>query len=162
MYESRAKSGVNPEVAALYARIPKIECRQKCQEYCGAIIQLGAYTEAERPDIERAIKSAEIVRSAGASPLACSALDLHGRCTIYAERPAICRFFGVVEDMTCPHGCEPERLLSHAEMNEILSALAAIAGAGRFADAKKSLPNATQDELIKHVAQTLSAGESDP
>ncbi len=152
---------MNPEVEALYGRIPKIECRQKCQEYCGAIVQLGAYTEAERPEIERAIKNAEFVRPAGASPLECSALDSHGRCTIYAARPAICRFFGVVEGMTCPHGCEPERIMSHAEMNEILNALAAIAGAGRFNDAKKSLANATPEELIKHVAETLLARESD-
>ena len=48
-----------------------------------------------------------------------------------------------------------------AEMNEILNALAAIAGAGRFNDAKKSLANATPEELIKHVAETLLARESD-
>lgn len=152
---------MNPEVAALYARIPKIECRQKCQVYCGAIVQLGAYTEAERPEIERAFKNADVARPPGASLLECSALDVHGRCAIYAERPAICRFFGVVEGMTCPHGCEPERLLSHAEMTEILNGLAAIAGAGRFADAKKSLKSATADELIKHVSETLLHRESD-
>ena len=150
------------EVEALYARIPKIECRQKCQEYCGAIVQLGAYTEAERPEIERAIKSAEIVRPAESSPLECSALDLHGRCTIYDARPAICRFFGVVEGLECPHGCVPERLLSQDEMNEILKALAAIAGPGRFAAAKKSLASVTADELIKHVAESLFTGKLDP
>ena len=142
-------------MAALYARIPKIECRQKCQDFCGAIVQLGAFTEAERPNIERAMKAVDIVRAAGASPLACSALDRNGRCAIYAERPAICRLFGVVEGMTCPHGCEPERLLSHAEMSEILNALSAIAGPGRFAAAKKSLASATREELIKHISESL-------
>jgi hypothetical protein len=146
---------LNPDVAALYARIPKIECRQKCQDFCGAIVQLGAYTEVERPEIERAVQSAQVERAASASPLACSALDRDGRCTIYAERPAICRLFGVVEGMTCPHGCEPERLLSHAEMSEILNALAAIAGPGRFAAAKKALASATREELIKHISEAL-------
>ncbi|HTX04073.1 MAG TPA: hypothetical protein VMD07_10365 [Candidatus Acidoferrales bacterium] len=150
---------LNPEVAALYARIPRIECRQKCQIYCGAIVQLGAFAEAERPGIERAFREAEVVPPADASPLTCQALDAQGRCTIYPLRPAICRFFGVVEDMECPHGCKPERLLSHAEMTEILKALSAIAGAGRFAEAKKSLANATPDELIKLVAETLSGGK---
>jgi Fe-S-cluster containining protein len=154
--------GVNPEVAALYARIPKIECRQKCQVFCGAIIQVGAYAEAERPEIERAVRDAKIVRPDGASPLVCHALDVHGRCTIYAVRPAICRFFGVTEGMTCPHGCEPERLLSHAEMTEILNALAAIAGPGRFAEAKKSLANAGPDELIEHLSQTLFSEAEEP
>lgn len=147
---------MNPEVAALYARIPKIECRQKCQDCCGAIIQLGAYSEAERPAIERAMKDATIVRPAGASPLVCNALDLHGNCAIYAQRPAICRFWGVVEGMTCPHGCKPEKVLSHAEMTEIVNALAAIAGAGRFADAKRSLADITPEALIKHIAAELS------
>ncbi|HEY1728097.1 MAG TPA: YkgJ family cysteine cluster protein [Candidatus Baltobacteraceae bacterium] len=149
---------MNPEVAALYARIPKIECRQKCQDFCGAIIQLGAFTEAERPEIEHVAHAAQVDRAPDASPLACSALDRNGRCTIYAERPAICRFFGVVEGMTCPHGCEPERLLSHAEMSEILNALAAIAGPGRFAAAKKTLASATREDLIKHISESLLRG----
>ena len=128
---------MNPEVAALYARIPKINCRQKCQEYCGAVVQLGAYTEAERPEVERAVREAEIVRSAGTSKLACDALDLHGRCTIYEARPAICRLWGVAEGMApCPHGCEAERILTQAETNEILTALEAIAGPGLFISAR--------------------------
>lgn len=152
---------MRPEVAALYARIPTIECRQKCQVYCGAIIQLGAYAEAERPGIEAALRDADLVRPVEASPLACHALDVDGRCTIYSARPAICRFFGVVEGMECPHGCKPERLLTHAEMTEILKVMDAIAGPGRFAEAKKSLPNASPDELIKYVAEMLSSESSD-
>ena len=146
---------MNPEVAALYARIPKIDCRQKCQDYCGAIIQLGAYSDAEGPEVEGALRGAEIARSTSASEFACRALDLHGRCSIYAARPAICRLWGVTEGMTCQHGCEPERILSKAEMLEILNALAAISGPGRFAEAKKSLANASPTELIKHLAEAL-------
>ena len=153
---------VDAEVAALYARIPKIECRQKCQVYCGAIVQLGAYAAAERPGVERALRDLQIIRPAEASPLTCRALDAHGRCAIYAARPAICRFFGVVEGMECPHGCEPEHVLSEVEMTEILSALKAIAGPGPLAEARKSLPNATQDELIEHLAETLSSERREP
>lgn len=145
---------MNPEVAALYARIPKIDCRGKCQEYCGAIVQLGAYTEAEGPEIERAMRDAEIGRAAEASPLVCCALDRYGRCTIYSVRPAICRFWGVVEGMLCPHGCEPERVLSQAEMNEILKALAAIAGPGRFAEAKKSFAKHGPAEVMQHLLES--------
>ena len=148
---------MNAQVAALYARIPKIDCRQKCQVFCGAVVQLGAYAEAERPEIERALHGVEIAHAAAASPLACHALDRDGRCAIYAARPAICRFWGVTEGMECPHGCEPERRLSHAEMTEILSGLEAIAGPGPLAEAKRSLANPSPDELIKHVAQTLGS-----
>ncbi|MGH7717116.1 MAG: YkgJ family cysteine cluster protein [Vulcanimicrobiaceae bacterium] len=141
-------------MAFLYARIPKIHCRQKCQAFCGAVVQLGAYAEAERPEIALALRSAEVVRPAGAA-LTCQALDLDGRCAIYVARPAICRFWGVTEGMECPHGCEPERMLSQAEMNEILRALEAIAGPGPLAEAKRSLSNPSPDQLIKHLAQTL-------
>lgn len=146
---------MNAQVAALYARIPKINCRQKCQIYCGAIVQLGAYAEAERPEVERALHSAAVVRAAGASTLACDALDLDGRCAIYAARPAICRFWGVTEGMECPHGCEPARILSQAEMAEILSSLEAIAGPGPLAKVKGSLSNPSPRELMNHLAQTL-------
>jgi uncharacterized protein len=142
-------------VAALHARIPSIDCKRKCQAYCGAIIQLGAYTEAERPGIEQALSGVEIVRPAEISPLACSALDRDGLCAIHAARPAICRFFGVVEGLECPHGCVPERLLSHAEMTGILNGLKEIAGPGRFAEAQKSVQNAGATGLIEHLADTL-------
>lgn len=133
---------MNPEVAALYARIPKIKCRQKCQSFCGAIVQLGAYTEAERPEVERALRDAEIVPAAAGSKVACAALDREGRCAIYESRPAICRMWGVAEGMLCPHGCEPERILTRAEANEILKGLEAIAGPGLFIGARELLKNA--------------------
>lgn len=129
---------MNPEVAALYARIPKIDCRGKCQAFCGAIVQLGAYTEAERPGIERAVRDAGLAPSE-ASGVACTALDRNGRCAIYEARPAICRLWGVAEGMLCPHGCEPERMLTQSETNEILKSLEAIAGPGRFISARELL-----------------------
>jgi hypothetical protein len=145
---------MNAQVAALYARIPKIDCKQKCQAFCGAVVQLGAYAESERLAIEGALRSAHITRSAGVE-LTCRALDPDGRCAIYDARPAICRFWGVTEGMECPHGCEPERRLSFGEMQEILTELEAIAGPGPFARAKAGLPNPSPDELIKYVAQML-------
>src|SRR2546429_6087610 len=32
----------------------------------------------------------------------------NGRCTVYEVRPMICRLWGMVEGMQCPHGCVPE------------------------------------------------------
>ena len=128
---------MNPHVAALYARIPKIDCRQKCQDFCGAVVQLGAFTEAERPGIEAALLEAKVAQRSGGSSRSCNALNEQGRCVIYESRPAICRLWGVVEGMRCPHGCEPERLLSHAEMSEILKELEAIAGPGLFISARE-------------------------
>lgn len=31
-----------------------------------------------------------------------------GRCSIYADRPLLCRLFGAVPKMACPFGCKPD------------------------------------------------------
>ena len=122
---------MNTEVAAIYARIPKINCQRKCHAFCGPIVQLGGYTEAERPEVERALDIANIAPREGASGLLCQALT-EGDCAIYESRPAICRLWGVSEDMPCPHGCEAERILTKAESDAILNELSAITGPGKF------------------------------
>ena len=38
--------------------------------------------------------------------LVCPYLTDKGRCSIYDLRPLICRMFGTVEGMPCPHGCK--------------------------------------------------------
>jgi Fe-S-cluster containining protein len=48
--------------------------------------------------------------------LTCGALDRgRGLCRAYHVRPAICRLWGVVRSLACPHGCVPERWLSDDE-----------------------------------------------
>jgi hypothetical protein len=32
-------------------------------------------------------------------------LLVDGRCSIYQDRPLICRLYGVAEGLPCPHGC---------------------------------------------------------
>lgn len=44
----------------------------------------------------------------------------NGRCTVYEDRPASCRLWGVVESMECPWGCRPEKMLTFEEGHEIL------------------------------------------
>jgi hypothetical protein len=82
----------------LYARLPKLECKGLCQECCGPI----GLSLAERRRIERT--TGERYRPA----LTCPLLDHMGQCSAYAVRPMVCRLWGVVEDMPCPHGCVPE------------------------------------------------------
>jgi len=38
-----------------------------------------------------------------------------GQCSVYEHRPLICRAFGSVEGLLCPHGCRPEKLVPTAE-----------------------------------------------
>ncbi len=51
-----------------------------------------------------------------------------GACTIHPVRPLICRLWGAVEDMRCPHGCTPERFLTRGEAEDLLRAVYALGG----------------------------------
>ena len=42
---------------------------------------------------------------AGERTIDCPAL-VDGRCSVYEHRPLICRLWGAVESLPCPHGCE--------------------------------------------------------
>lgn len=44
-----------------------------------------------------------VVISSKQNPMDCAFLDSNGRCGIYANRPQICRDFGVIETMPCPY-----------------------------------------------------------
>lgn len=95
---------------ALYSRVPKIACKGLCIGSCGPI----GYSEAERARLGHI----------GHDPIhmLCHKLDGMGRCTIYNRRPLICRLWGVAEEMPCPFGCVPERVLSAREGHDLLNA----------------------------------------
>lgn len=103
---------------AIYARLPEMQCRGLCQESCGPIGM--AAVEAS------AIRSKHGALPVAGSDLTCSALA-NGRCSIYADRPLICRLWGVVERMACPWGCVPEGgRITDAEAYAALSAVEAL------------------------------------
>lgn len=62
-----------------------------------------------------------MIKAAGAeipplqNGLTCGLLK-KGRCSIYANRPLICRLFGVAKELPCPFGCKPERWLEKPEV----------------------------------------------
>jgi hypothetical protein len=51
----------------------------------------------------------------------CPALTVLGRCSIYEDRPTICRLWGVVESMPCPWGCRPDRYLTDEQGHALLA-----------------------------------------
>lgn len=95
----------------IYDEIPKIKCKGLCQSFCGAIGMTGGEKE-------------EMVKASGVEPhivgeaMTCNYLK-DGRCSIYNDRPFICRSWGVIPAMTCPHGCEVERMLTPEEFLRI-------------------------------------------
>jgi Putative zinc- or iron-chelating domain len=51
------------------------------------------------------------------------------RCTAYQQRPLICRAWGAVPNLSCPHGCTPDRWLTPNEFLDIAQAVEQLGGA---------------------------------
>lgn len=92
----------------LYEKIPKFECKEGCAECCGPV----PFTKWEWEQVEDKRKATSLD-----CPYAVS-----GRCDIYDKRPLICRLYGAVRKMKCPHGCKPEAFLSKKAENKISEA----------------------------------------
>jgi uncharacterized protein len=90
----------------LYDRIPKFECKKNCTDCCGPV----PFSKWEWSRVKDKRKGTGLT-----CPYA-----VNGRCEIYDKRPLICRLFGTVEDLRCPHGQRPKKLLTKEEAYEIL------------------------------------------
>lgn len=93
----------------LYAKIPRFECIEGCTDCCGPVPwsrhelrQAGL--EAPPPD-----------RADNVCPF-----SLAGNCSIHEARPFMCRLFGTVEDLRCPHGRGPLQLLPVEEGQDLV------------------------------------------
>lgn len=111
----------------LWARVPDVQCRGLCSEACGPIsmsaaelaLLEGRVGTLTKPLSRHLTGEAGLLRQAipgldtDAFPLiydtereACPLLR-DGRCSQYQFRPLVCRLYGAVEALRCPHGCEP-------------------------------------------------------
>ena len=105
---------------AIYRTLPTMECRGLCQVCCGPVCM----TRFERDRIEKHLGDKPVDHMG----LACPVLNDAGRCSAYAVRPLICRLWGMVESLKCPHGCEPSRWLTDDEAAGLLAAMNAVGG----------------------------------
>ena len=95
----------------IYASIPKMECIGKCQQSCGAI--------ALFPAEVKNLRNVEISLPTVDGTITCSKLSPLGTCTIYQQRPLICRLYGQVRKLRCQYGCKPERWITQDESREL-------------------------------------------
>jgi Fe-S-cluster containining protein len=107
------------ELDAFYARLPQIVCKGKCVQACGAIALTRFEADRIRLKMHRKIRFS--------SDVVCSFLE-DGRCSVYSLRPFICRLFGLTMNLSCPHGCEPERWIGLREQTALLRELSDILG----------------------------------
>ena len=105
----------------IYASIPSPECKGLCTAQCTTVpvfdfelAQLEEVTGRKLPTMPAGDEiGGTLLGTEIAAP--CPMLVM-GRCSVYEHRPLICRAFGSVEGMRCPHGCRPAKLLSNEEV----------------------------------------------
>lgn len=132
------------ELDSLYAQIPPMECKGLCGEaYCGPIgmgetERLRILDRIGHPPFSKIFPilnqpgelaflafSEHLSQMGGVACLQCPMLD-DGKCRVYDIRPMICRLWGAVDDLQCPHGCRPETLLKRTEGKKLLKAACGI------------------------------------
>lgn len=97
---------------ALYDIVPEMACLGLCQHACTSPIDIVPTEVAILGDIGQ-VMAANNPKMIGLRPKevaagACVALDGAGRCTVYADRPFMCRIWGAASFFACPFGCVPE------------------------------------------------------
>lgn len=117
----KTNHGLAEKLEAIYAQLPTVACRGLCAEACGGILL--AVGEAER--VRRYAHQAPRTTPDGRR---CIYLTEHERCRVYPVRPLICRVFGLVKRMSCPHGCLPDRWLTDHEFVALAAQVEDVAG----------------------------------
>jgi len=95
----------------LRERIPSFTCVAGCHDCCGPVT-------ASSEEMARLPVKSDAVRDAALAELSCPHLGEHG-CTVYGERPLICRLFGTTPRLACPRGMRPETMIDARTEREI-------------------------------------------
>jgi hypothetical protein len=106
------------QLEEIYLSLPKVHCLGKCQLACGPIPLFPVEVENVKGKGHALPKANE--------DLVCSKLSGVGTCSMYRDRPLICRLFGAAEGLECPYGCKRDRALSPQEAEEITNKIHAL------------------------------------
>jgi hypothetical protein len=136
---------VEAKLRELYAQVPGVECKGRCWDSCGRIFMTG---HEERTLLQLGYR---VPNDMDGSPAVCPALTMLHRCGVYEHRPMICRLWGVAQGMVCGYGCRPERVLSYAELYELLAQAYEAAGEFEHAAACRA-PFASPELAARSVA----------
>jgi Fe-S-cluster containining protein len=114
-------------VDAIYANLPKIECRGLCSNSCTAV-PMSSFEWLRILARSGKVPTVRVRDAAGVG--FCPLLTDDRRCGVYDVRPLICRLWGVVDDpqMRCPHGCVPDRYLSNEDACDLIDAVDKVGG----------------------------------
>lgn len=91
------------KIRELRRQIPLFECVPGCHDCCGPVT-----TSSE--EMARLPRKTAAEQEAAWNELNCVHLGPQG-CTVYEERPMICRLFGTTQTLPCPNGRRPVELI---------------------------------------------------
>lgn len=101
------------DMEMIYKKVPYIKGKGLCHEACGPI----AVSKKEYAYmIDRLGYDPFLDQSKG---LDCPSL-VNKKCSIYENRPLICRLYGVAEKLKCPFGCKPTRYLKEKRARALI------------------------------------------
>jgi hypothetical protein len=135
---------------AIYAQLPTIACQGHCARYCTAIVLTDL--EARRLQLATHAKPRTVNGR-------CVYLTEHGRCSVHAARPLICRAWGLVRLLSCPHGCLPDRWLTDPEFLQHAQAVERIGGGRLLQTAPEGLCLREGDTYAQMGAPTRDAAD---
>ena len=103
----------------IYASIPSAGCKGLCVDACSTIPVFPFELEQLEVAAGRKLPTMPAGDDVGSLLLGSAIgvpcpLLVMGRCSAYDQRPLICRAFGSVEGLRCPHGCRPVELITDA------------------------------------------------
>ena len=95
----------------LRKHIPSFNCTPGCHDCCGPVT-------ASSEEMARLPEKSEADHNAALEELSCPHLGTFSGantnnkgCTVYEERPLICRLFGTTPKLACPNGQRPEKMI---------------------------------------------------
>ena len=93
-------SCINRQISYLRRQIPGFACEPGCHDCCGPVT-------ASAEELARLPVKSVAEHDAALAEFNCVHLGPQG-CTVYEERPLICRLFGTTPSLPCPRGRGPE------------------------------------------------------
>lgn len=91
------------KIRVLRQQIPSFACVPGCHDCCGPVT-------TSTTEMARLPRKTRAEQEAALAELNCVHLGPHG-CTVYGERPLICRLFGTTPKLACPRGCAPQAMI---------------------------------------------------
>lgn len=101
----------NDKIDDLRRQIPRFACVPGCHDCCGPVT-------ASSEELARLPVKSDAEHEAALAEYNCVHLGPQG-CTVYDQRPLICRLFGTTPNLPCPRGQGPETPIEPAVERQV-------------------------------------------